>query len=683
VLSPFKALPIGTSVDTVNDRLVFMHWNGSTFVDQQLPPKYLTRMANAIATGLVWSDTLPRHKALATNYYCDSLFKPGGSNNSVQFNNNGAFGGFWQYVAGAGPGTNVLEVSQSNYITGHSGNWSQINMNDGSGGNDQQMLFSADGGSNNHGFIYLNQSSSGFAFHNTQFIATGTTMLLQDASSPLQVQANNSTYYWGVDCSALSGNTQWTIPNNGIGYLYNNGSGGLAYYDSIIQNSSSVTWNRAGGKLVASTVNNGTVTNVAMTVPSGFSISGSPITSSGTLGLTYSTETAHYALLGPTGGSAATPTWRPIYSKDISGLTDSTSHSWTLTTTGTSGAATYSGNVLNIPVYAGTVTSIATGYGLTGGTITTTGTLKIDSTQGNLYGSRVSSQYAWYHYINAIFAGSSNITTVGTLTTGATGSGFTVALASSTITGTLSTTNGGLGANEGSATGVVQMSSGSTSVSTALANATTATTQSFGDASTDVSTDAYAEGINPEISALRALGSTIQDQTLECKIKDITTSNTLNSGTCYFFAIYIPRTQTITGINFYMATTGIYTTSHYNGVALYSYSAGTMTLVDSTTRSSTVFKATVNTTVSAAFPSTYSASRGVYYVAILYSQSAVTTPPAFGSPTSVANIGIQQLNFTNSATLAGDISGQTALPTTQTMSGLTGSTPAIIWFGLY
>lgn len=57
----------------------------------------------------------------------------------------------------------------------------------------------------------------------------------------------------------------------------------------------------------------------------------------------------------------------------------------TLTTTGTSGAATLVGSTLNIPNYAtgsGTVTSIATtnGTGITGGTITTSGTLSIDTT---------------------------------------------------------------------------------------------------------------------------------------------------------------------------------------------------------------------------------------------------------------------------------------------------------------
>jgi hypothetical protein len=57
----------------------------------------------------------------------------------------------------------------------------------------------------------------------------------------------------------------------------------------------------------------------------------------------------------------------------------------TLTTTGTSGASTLIGDTLNIPQYSGggggsgTVTSVGSGYGILGGPITTTGTLRVDS----------------------------------------------------------------------------------------------------------------------------------------------------------------------------------------------------------------------------------------------------------------------------------------------------------------
>jgi hypothetical protein len=54
----------------------------------------------------------------------------------------------------------------------------------------------------------------------------------------------------------------------------------------------------------------------------------------------------------------------------------------TLTTTGTSGAATLTDATLNIPQYtggSGTVTNVGSGYGILGGPITTTGTLTVDT----------------------------------------------------------------------------------------------------------------------------------------------------------------------------------------------------------------------------------------------------------------------------------------------------------------
>ena len=80
--------------------------------------------------------------------------------------------------------------------------------------------------------------------------------------------------------------------------------------------------------------NTGTVTSVAMTVPTGLSVSGSPITSSGTLAVTL---TAGYSI--PT--TASQTTWDTAYTNRITSLT----------TTGSSGVATLSANTLNIPNY--------------------------------------------------------------------------------------------------------------------------------------------------------------------------------------------------------------------------------------------------------------------------------------------------------------------------------------------
>lgn len=70
-------------------------------------------------------------------------------------------------------------------------------------------------------------------------------------------------------------------------------------------------------KAVPAVIGSGTVTSVAMTVPSILSVSGSPITSSGTLALTLATETANTVFAGPSSGSAATPTFRAIAAADL------------------------------------------------------------------------------------------------------------------------------------------------------------------------------------------------------------------------------------------------------------------------------------------------------------------------------------------------------------------------------
>jgi len=78
----------------------------------------------------------------------------------------------------------------------------------------------------------------------------------------------------------------------------------------------------------------GTVTSVNMTVPTGFAIGGNPVTSSGTLALTFASG---YSL--PT--NAVQAEWDEAYDNRITSLT----------TTGTSGAASLVSNVLNIPQY--------------------------------------------------------------------------------------------------------------------------------------------------------------------------------------------------------------------------------------------------------------------------------------------------------------------------------------------
>lgn len=61
----------------------------------------------------------------------------------------------------------------------------------------------------------------------------------------------------------------------------------------------------------------GTVTSVGLTAPSDFVVTGSPITSSGTLALTYATQGAKKFLVGPATGADATPTFRVMAATDL------------------------------------------------------------------------------------------------------------------------------------------------------------------------------------------------------------------------------------------------------------------------------------------------------------------------------------------------------------------------------
>ena len=148
----------------------------------------------------------------------------------------------------------------------------------------------------------------------------------------------------------------------------------------------------------------GTVTSVALSGGTGISISGSPITGSGTITVTNSAPDQTVALTGGTGISISGtyPNFTITNSSPSSGGTV-TSVSATAPLTSTGGttptiaadtAAVSLGSsklatgvqiqtAINSAVSglgSGTVTSVATGDGLSGGTITTSGTLTVDST---------------------------------------------------------------------------------------------------------------------------------------------------------------------------------------------------------------------------------------------------------------------------------------------------------------
>lgn len=96
---------------------------------------------------------------------------------------------------------------------------------------------------------------------------------------------------------------------------------------------SNTSWGAAGS---------GTVTSVGLDGNSMFSITGSPVTTSGTLSIGLSNQSANTILAGPTTGAATTPTFRALVAADIPDISASK------ITSGTIDSARISGNYTNI-----------------------------------------------------------------------------------------------------------------------------------------------------------------------------------------------------------------------------------------------------------------------------------------------------------------------------------------------
>lgn len=74
-------------------------------------------------------------------------------------------------------------------------------------------------------------------------------------------------------------------------------------------------------KSVVSAAGGGTVTSVGLSLPNLFTVTGSPVTASGTLTATLATQAANRVFAGPTTGADAAPTFRALVAEDIPALT--------------------------------------------------------------------------------------------------------------------------------------------------------------------------------------------------------------------------------------------------------------------------------------------------------------------------------------------------------------------------
>lgn len=195
------------------------------------------------------------------------------------------------------------------------------------GGAGQYVKQSTTGGAFTVGIIPASDIGSGQALTSTN--DTNVTITLGGTPASALLKATSITMGWTGTLSIARGGTGQATANaafNALSPMTTTGdlitfSGGVATRLGIGaagtvlgSNGTSASWVAAGGS--------GTVTSVGLAAPTQFSVSGSPVTGSGTLTLAWANQSANLVLAGPASGAAAAPTFRALVTADIPLPTD-------------------------------------------------------------------------------------------------------------------------------------------------------------------------------------------------------------------------------------------------------------------------------------------------------------------------------------------------------------------------
>lgn len=189
------------------------------------------------------------------------------------------------------------------------------------------------------------------------------------------------------------------------------------------------------------------------------------------------------------------------------------------------------------------------------------------------------------------------------------------------------------------------------------------------------------EVYNDPVRKARDLGSPIKAENFSHEFINATGTN-LSTTQIFLGAVDVPVSGTYTGVGYYIATQGVFTASDENRIGLYSYSAGTFTLVASSTNDAggNLWKATATVFSQVAFTTPVTLTKGTYFIGLLYNSSAQTTAPAI-SGAAVAGNG-NYMNPGGTVGLYAVKSALTTLPSTIT-AGSTGTTTSRAWLSLY
>jgi len=172
---------------------------------------------------------------------------------------------------------------------------------------------------------------------------------------------------------------------------------------------------------------------------------------------------------------------------------------------------------------------------------------------------------------------------------------------------------------------------------------------------------------------LTALGSSYKGCTLGYDPFIANTANklALASGTLRFVPIMFHTNFTATGVGILLETQGNFTGDATNSVALFSDSSGTLSKIAETANDPNIWKAATTTSTKWPFASTVAVNANqVYWLGLLYHQSAEVAAPALPAPVAVNSV----MGVLDAGTrYIGHISAAGSQPTSQARSGFSTS----------
>lgn len=193
----------------------------------------------------------------------------------------------------------------------------------------------------------------------------------------------------------------------------------------------------------------------------------------------------------------------------------------------------------------------------------------------------------------------------------------------------------------------------------------------------------------PNLSLVSSLGSVIKSEQVLNMQSFSGASIALAAGRLYVVPVYLPQTSTLTGVKWFQVATGSYTPGNYTGVALYTITNGTLTLLVSSSNTNTFSSSntpTNNTFASTSFSSTYTATAGTYYVGYVWNRTAQTVQPSIGQFPTIGGMNQSYTwDYTNSARTVcyfDNTTGSSA-PTSLAMSNATNILSTLHFMSLY